>query len=46
MGLDITAYEKITQIDCLFNADEEPVDKTTGEPLDGEDFRIARKGPP
>lgn len=34
MGLDVTAYRKITKIDCVFNADEEPIDPVTREPLE------------
>lgn len=29
MGLDITAYKGLNKIDCLFNAEGEPVDPTT-----------------
>lgn len=39
MGLDITAYKNISEIDCLFDADGEPVDKATGKPIKGEFFQ-------
>jgi hypothetical protein len=34
MGLDITAYRKITKIDAVFDADGEPIDPATREPID------------
>lgn len=34
MGLDITAYRKLTKLDVLFNDEGEPVDPTTREPID------------
>lgn len=34
MGLDITAYRRLKKLDVLFNANEEPVDPSTREPLD------------
>lgn len=34
MGLDITAYRKLTKVDVLLDADGEPVDRTTLEPLE------------
>ena len=33
MGLDITAYRKLTKLDVVFNADEEPIDPTTHEEI-------------
>ena len=38
MGLDITAYEQIVRIDCLFDEDGEPVNKTSGDPLDEDEY--------
>lgn len=38
MGLDITAYRKLTKLDCVFDAGGEPIDKKTEEPMDY-DFR-------
>jgi len=34
MGLDITAYRKLTKLDVLFNEDGEPVDPATREPIE------------
>lgn len=34
MGLDISAYRKLTKIDVTFDADDQPIDRKTGEPLD------------
>jgi len=34
MGLDISAYRKLTKLDVLFNEDGEPVDPETRETLD------------
>jgi hypothetical protein len=34
MGLDVTAYRKLTKLDVLFNEDGEAVDPTTREPVD------------
>lgn len=34
MGLDISAYRKITKIDAVFDADGEPIDPTTRVPID------------
>lgn len=34
MGLDITAYRKLTKLNAVFNADGEPIDPETHEPLD------------
>lgn len=34
MGLDITAHSRITRIEGPFDADGEPVDAVTGEPVD------------
>ena len=38
MGLDITAYRKLKKMDAVFNADGEPIDPTTREPLDYNDY--------
>lgn len=34
MGLDISAYRKLTKLDVLFNEDGEPVDPATREPVE------------
>lgn len=34
MGLDISAYRRLTKLDVLFNDDGEPVDPATREPVD------------
>ena len=34
MGLDITAYRKLTRLDAVFDADGEPINPETREPLD------------
>jgi hypothetical protein len=34
MGLDITAYKKLTKLDCVFDADGEPIDPITRESID------------
>lgn len=34
MGLDITAYRKLTKIDAVFDADGEPIDPNTRESID------------
>ena len=34
MGLDITAYSKLTKLDALFNDDGEPVSPQTREPIE------------
>lgn len=34
MGLDITAYRKLTKLDVLFDQDGEPVDPATREPVE------------
>jgi hypothetical protein len=34
MGLDITAYRKLTKLDVVFDADGEPIDPQTREPVD------------
>jgi hypothetical protein len=34
MGLDITAYTKTTKVDCVFDADGEPIDPQTRQPLE------------
>jgi hypothetical protein len=38
MGLDITAYRRITKLDVALDSDDEPVDPITREPV-GYDFR-------
>jgi hypothetical protein len=40
MGLDITAYRGLTNMDCVFDADCEPINPTTREPLDGVMFYV------
>lgn len=40
MGLDITAYRKLTKIDAVFDEDGEPIDPATREPLDYEDYDL------
>lgn len=34
MGLDVTAYKGLTKLDCVFDADGEPIDPATREPID------------
>lgn len=34
MGLDITAYRRVTKLDVNFDEDGEAIDKDTGEPVD------------
>lgn len=34
MGLDISAYSKVKKIDCVFDADGEPIDSESKEPID------------
>lgn len=34
MGLDVTAYENLKKIDCVFNSDGEPIDAQTREVID------------
>lgn len=34
MGLDISAYKRVTKLDCVFDADGEPIDPNTREGLD------------
>lgn len=34
MGLDITYYKNLTQIDCVFNADGDPIDPATRQPIE------------
>ena len=36
MGLDITAYSKITLLDAVFDADGEPIDPATRQPITGD----------
>jgi hypothetical protein len=38
MGLDITAYSKLTKLDCVYDADGEPIDPATRKPLDWHDY--------
>jgi hypothetical protein len=33
MGLDVSAYSRMKKLDCLFNADGEPVDQVTREEI-------------
>lgn len=35
MGLDITAYSKLEKLDCVFDADGEPINPVTREPVEG-----------
>lgn len=39
MGLDITAYRELNKIDCVFDADGEPMDPKTREPLNGDYYK-------
>lgn len=34
MGLDITAYRKLTKLDCVFDAEGYPIDPETREPIE------------
>lgn len=34
MGLDVTAYQGLIKLDCVFDADGEPIDPITREPID------------
>lgn len=36
MGLDITYYQNVKQLDCVFDANGEPIDPQTRQPLPGE----------
>lgn len=36
MGLDISAYRNITKVDCVYDADGEPIHPVTGDPLEWE----------
>ncbi|MDS0858140.1 hypothetical protein NUV25_10510 [Burkholderia pseudomultivorans] len=38
MGLEICAYREIKKLDCVFDADGDPIDPRSHEPLDY-DFR-------
>ena len=38
MGLDVSAYRKLKQLDVLFNADGDPVNPATGEELEYDDY--------
>jgi hypothetical protein len=38
MGLDITAYSKLVKLDAVFDADGEPIDPETREPLDWHNY--------
>lgn len=40
MGLDITAYKKITPLDAVFDQDGDPIDPKTREPLEGDYFHM------
>lgn len=40
MGLDVTAYSKIAPIDCVYDADGEPIDPRTRKPLEGHFFTV------
>lgn len=39
MGLDITAYRRITKLDVVFDADGEPLNPATREPIEGDYFQ-------
>lgn len=39
MGLDISAYKNIRELDCVFDADGDPINPETREPIDGEWFQ-------
>ncbi len=39
MGLDISAYSNIKKLDCVYNADHEPIDPKTRKYLGGSWFR-------
>ena len=39
MGLDVSAYSKVTKVDCLFDEDGEPVDPSTREAIKGDWFQ-------
>ncbi len=34
MGLDISAYRQLRKVDCVFDADGEPIDPVSREPID------------
>lgn len=34
MGLDVSAFKKLTKLQCVFDADGEPIDPVTHEPID------------
>lgn len=36
MGLDITAYQDLTKLDCVFSADGEPIDPQSRAPIEGD----------
>lgn len=38
MGLNITAYRKLTKLDAPFNEDDEPVDPQTGETIEMDEY--------
>lgn len=40
MGLDVTAYSRLTQVDCVYDADGEPIDPVTREPLEGNHVQV------
>lgn len=39
MGLDITAYGNISKVDCVFDADGDPIDPVTRQPIEGQWFK-------
>jgi len=44
MGLDITYYKNLTKLDCVFDADGEPIDPATREPLEGKYLQAGLNG--
>jgi len=45
MGLDATAYRQIKKIDCVFDADGEPINPTTREPIEEENYLRVYRNP-
>ncbi len=40
MGVDFVAYRDMVKLDCLFDADGEPVDRVTGAPIEEEFVQV------
>lgn len=38
MGLDITCYSQITELDCVYDVDGEPIDPQTRHPIDDDTY--------